>query len=92
MSPPQDPLWSKYQTNKDPKVKEQIIQELNLLNRIEIFKLYNLISAIKSDTPPKEKAKPSMRFNTAYLKARKALQNCKGSLADDIISDREERI
>ncbi len=74
------------------KAKEQIIQELNRLSRIEILKLYSLISALKGDTLPKEKAKPSMRFNTAYLKARKALKNCKGSLAEDIISDREERI
>ncbi len=74
------------------KAKEQIIQELNRLSRIEILKLYNLISALKGDILPNEKAKPSMRFNTAYLMAREALKNCKGSLADDIIADREERI
>ena len=74
------------------KAKEQIIQELNRLSHIEILKLYNLISALKGHIPPKEKSKPSIHFNTAYLKARKALKNCKGSLAEDIISDREERI
>ena len=31
------------------KAKEQIIQELNRLSRIEILKLYNLISALKGD-------------------------------------------
>lgn len=74
------------------KVKEQIIQELNCLTRIEIVKLCNLISALKGDMPLRERSKPSMRTNTAYLRAREALKNCKGSLADDIISDREERL
>ncbi len=74
------------------KAKEQIIQELNRLSHVEILKLYNLISALRGDLSPKKKAKSSMGFNTAYLKAREALKNCKGSLADDIIADREERI
>ena len=74
------------------KVKEQIIQELNYLNRVEILKIYNLISALKSTMPQGNKAKPSSRFSTAYLRAREALKNCKGSLADDITTEREDRV
>jgi len=74
------------------KAKEQIIQELNHLNRMEILKVYNLISALKSNMPQGDKAKSSMRFSTAYLRAREALKNCKGSLADDIITEREDRV
>jgi len=74
------------------KMKEQLVKELDLLNRIEILQLYNLVLAIKSESGAKKKSKPLQRFNKAYLKAREALRECKGSLADDIISDREERV
>jgi hypothetical protein len=74
------------------KAKEQIIQELNHLNRLEILKVYNLISALKSNMPQGDKGKRSRRFSTAYLRAREALKNCKGSLADDIIAEREDRV
>jgi hypothetical protein len=74
------------------RAKEQIIEELNHLNRMEILKVYNLISALKSNVQQGDKAKRSRRFSTAYLKAREALRNCKGSLADDIIAGREDRV
>ena len=74
------------------KAKEKIIQELNYLNRMEILKVYNLISALKSNMSQGDKAKRTRRFSTAYLKAREALKNCKGSLADDIIAGREDRV
>jgi hypothetical protein len=70
------------------KAKEQIIQELNHLNRMEILRVYNLISALKSNMPHEGKLKRSGRFSTAYLRAREALKNCKGSLADEIIACR----
>ena len=74
------------------KAKEQIIQELDHLNRMEILKVYNLISALKSNMPHGDKSKRSGRFSTAYLRAREALKNCKGSLADDITAEREDRV
>lgn len=74
------------------RAKEKIIQELNHLNRTEILKVYNLISALKSNVPQGDKAKRGRRFSTAYLKAREALKNCKGSLAEDIIAGREDRV
>lgn len=74
------------------KAKEQIIEELNRLNRTKLLDLFNLIATFKNDTEKREKTEKFMPSSTAYLKAREALKNCKGSLADDIISDREERI
>jgi len=74
------------------KAKEQIISELNHLNRTEILKVYNLVSALKCKMPHGDKAKRSRRFSTAYLRAREALKNCQGSLADDITAEREDRV
>ena len=70
------------------KVKEQTIEELNHLKPTEILKVYNLVLSLKDN---KNDARPE-RDKTAYLKVREALKRCKGSLAEDILSQREERI
>lgn len=70
------------------KVREQAIEELSHLTPTEVLEVYNLILSLKSNTRKVQAKKPV----TAYLRVREALKNCKGSLADDILLEREERI
>ncbi len=70
------------------KVRERTIEELNHLKPNEIVKVYNLILSLKNH----ENDFPSRPPKTAYLKVREALKHCKGSLAEDILSQREDRI
>ena len=70
------------------KVREQTIQELDHLNPTEILEVYNLILSLKHS----KNNVPSKKSGAAYLKVREALKNCRGSLAEDIILQREERI
>ena len=70
------------------KVKEQVIEALNELKPAETLMVYDLILSLKSKIGVKAIEKPL----PAYLKARKALQHCKGSLSEDILKGREDRI
>lgn len=70
------------------KVKEQVIEALNELKPAETLMVYDLILSLKSKIGVKGVKKPV----SAYLKARKALRQCKGSLSEDILKGREDRI
>ncbi len=70
------------------KVRERTIEELNHLRPTEILEVYNLILSLKNS----KNDVPSKKSETAYLKVREALKRCKGSLAEDILLQREERI
>jgi len=53
-----------------------------------LAQVYDLITELKrSGQPRKRKA-----INDGYLKVRDALKQCKGSLSEDIIQEREDRI
>jgi hypothetical protein len=70
------------------KIKDQAVKELEELRPTELIKVYDLILSLKKKTVNgrKEKIVP------AYLKVRGALKQCKGSLSEDILLVREDRI
>ncbi len=70
------------------KAKEQVIEALNELKPEETFMVYDLILSLKSKVGVKNVDKSL----SAYLKARKALRQCKGSLSKDILKGREDRM
>ncbi|MCP4218234.1 MAG: hypothetical protein GY765_26600 [bacterium] len=70
------------------KIREQVIKELSDLNPIEVLRVYYFIRSFKSGTADTKRRGTC----SAYLKTRKALRNCSGTLADDVLADREERI
>jgi hypothetical protein len=69
------------------KLKDQTIKELEYLEPSEIIKVYDMVIALKSS-----QIKPVKKSGLSYMKARKALENIKGSLGKDIVLLREERI
>jgi hypothetical protein len=69
------------------KLKDQTIKELEYLEPSEIIKVYDMVIALKS-----AQIKPVKKSSLPYMKARKALENLKGSLGKDTILLREERI
>jgi hypothetical protein len=70
------------------KIKDQAIKELKELKPTELIKVYDLIISLKKRDviDRKEKSDP------AYLKVREALRQCKGSLSEDVLAVREDRI
>lgn len=69
------------------KLKDQTIKELEYLEPSEIIKVYDMVIALKS-----VQIKSVKKNGLSYIKARKALENIKGSLGKDIVLLREERI
>ena len=70
------------------KLKERAIKRLDELKPEALARVYDLITELKR-TDQVKKRKPT---NTEYLKVREALKQCKGSLSEDIINEREDRI
>jgi hypothetical protein len=70
------------------KIKDQAIKELKELKPTELIKVYDLILSLKKRDviTREEKSVP------AYLKVRGALRQCKGSLSEDVLAVREDRI
>ena len=69
------------------KIKEQTIKELEELRPAELFRVYELILSLKK-TKEKQFKEPTL----AYMRGREALRQCKGSLSEDILAARENRI
>jgi gentisate 1,2-dioxygenase len=69
-------------------LKEQTIKELDELKPQALAKVYELITKLKR-TNQAPKSKPAA---ADYIKVREALKQCKGSLSEDIILEREDRI
>jgi hypothetical protein len=69
------------------KIKEQAIKDLDTLKPSELLVVYDLILSLKGKKP--ERAIPIV---STYKKVREALKGCKGSMAEDILSAREDRI
>ncbi len=69
------------------KLKDQTIKELEYLDPSEIIKVYDMVITLKST-----QVKPVKKSSLSYMKARKALENIKGSIGKDIMLLREERI
>ena len=70
------------------KVKEETIKELENLNPNELMMVYELILSFKG-RKPKQRSKANLPI---YRKVRNALKQCKGSLSEDILAAREERV
>ena len=69
------------------KLKEQAIKKLDELKPGALARVYDLIIELKRTN----QAKKSKTTADDYIKVRKALKQCKGSLSEDIIQEREER-
>lgn len=67
-------------------LKEQTIKELQALGKDEIREVYNFIRSLKQN------AEDRKHKNTDYQKVREALKNVQGSLSDDILRDRKDRL
>ena len=67
--------------------KERLIKEIESLDPHNILRFYDLVLTLKKQDKTIQ-SKP----NNGYLRARLALKNCKGSLSDDIIKERNGRI
>jgi len=70
------------------KLKDSAIKELESLNPSEMMRVYEMIISLKT-IPPKHKVKQGI---SAYMRVRNALKQCRGSLSEDLISQREDRV
>lgn len=70
------------------KIKEQAIKELETLKPSDVLIVYDLMQSLKSKEIIRKPVKPLK----AYLRVREALKRCKGSMSDDILMAREDRI
>jgi hypothetical protein len=69
-------------------VKEQAVRELDALRLSELLIVYDLILSLKSRVKKTRVKKPLH----AYLKVREALSGYKGSMANDVLAAREDRM
>lgn len=71
------------------KIKDEIIKKLESLEPSELMRIYEIITVLGDShkKPTVKKERPP-----AYLVVRNALKQCKGSLSEDIILWREDRI
>ena len=70
------------------KIRDKTIKELEGLKPDDLLKVYDLIVSLKRDFDKKlmgETVPP-------YVRVREALKSCKGSLSEDILSMREDRM
>ena len=70
------------------KLKEQAIKKLDELKPEALARVYDLITELKRTS----QAKKNKMTVTDYMKVREALKQCKGSLSEDIIQERADRI
>jgi len=70
------------------KLKEQTKKRLDELAPKALAQVYDLITELRREGGSRVKKATS----NDYLKAREALKPCKGSLSEDILQEREDRI
>jgi CTP:phosphocholine cytidylyltransferase-like protein len=77
------------------KIKEQTIKELESMNPAEMMIIYDLILSLKrkhaSHIVEDIKYEKTNKLQP-YIKVRNALKNCTGSMSEDILLEREERV
>lgn len=66
--------------------KKRLLKEIDSLGFRDIVRVYDLVLTLKNK---EKKIKPPEK---GYLRTRHALKNCKGSLSDDIMKERIERV
>ena len=70
------------------KLQDEAIKEIKQLPPNALSRVYDFILSIRKDYPQStKKAVPA-----PYLRARKILKKCKGSMAEDIINARMDRL
>jgi len=69
------------------RAKERLLKELDSLSHQDILKVYDLVLTLKGEHKPRPE-----REKGGYMRARRALKDCSGSLSDDIREGRNERI
>ncbi len=71
------------------KVIDKTIEELNDLDPDDALNVFNFVLSLKGKhrKPPQAEASPE-----AYMAVRDALKSCSGSLSNDIVNERSERI
>jgi len=71
------------------KIKDETIKELESLSPSELMTVYELIISLKTEAKKQHKVREG---EPAYLRVRKVLTKCKGSLGEDILLLREDRV
>ncbi|MEW6609701.1 MAG: hypothetical protein AB1422_11255 [bacterium] len=69
------------------KIKEKAMKELKAMTPLEIITIYEIMLSLKIKT---KKKLPN--HSKAYIKVREALSKCDGSLSNDILMEREDKI
>jgi len=69
------------------RVKERLIKEIQDLPPEDVMNVYELVLDLK-----KQKRSPYRDKKPAYLEVQEILQNCIGSLSEDISLMREDRL
>lgn len=64
--------------------KDRLLKEMENLSNSNILKVYDFVLTLKEKEKTKRVTSPK-----DYLRVRKALINCKGSLSNDIEEERE---
>jgi len=72
------------------KIKRQIIDDLDRLTPSEILTVYSMVAEMKRCRESAATAIQPAQYS--FIRVRKALSKCTGSLGDDIISAREDRV
>jgi hypothetical protein len=70
------------------KLQDETIKEIEQLPPSALFRVYDLILSLKRKNKPPQK---EAAF-APYLRARVILDKCKGSMSDDIINARKDRL
>jgi len=70
------------------KMKEEAVKELNALPPSDLLVVYDLILSLKKIVPV-QRAAGSV---PGHLRAKEALKKCAGSLSEDLLRAREDRI
>ncbi len=73
-------------------LKERLINEINALPPEAVIDVYKMVLDLKSFKSLSNKASSGEGKIPAYLQAQEILKKSSGSLSDDIISEREDRI
>jgi hypothetical protein len=79
---------------KKMKVKEQTIKELDSMNPTEMMIIYDLILFLKRKNLSHGEGISYKKTDKLqpYIKVRNALKNCSGSMSEDVLLEREDRI
>ncbi len=73
-------------------IKERLINEINTLPPEAVIDVYEMVLDLKSYKSLSHIVSSGKGKVPAYLQAQEILKKCSGSLSDDIISAREDRI